>query len=75
MFVSAYRMARPGFLVHQSWGRDMPTGPVALGQPDWTFWVSPTDMAAILVESDSWALSGSKGFARQGSPRELREHR
>lgn len=75
MFVSADRTDCPDFLVHQSWGQDVPTGPVASGQPDWTFWISPTEMAAILVESDSWALSGSKGFAQQGLPRELREYR
>jgi hypothetical protein len=72
MFVSAYRTDRPGFLIHQSWGRNTPSGPVALNQPDWTFWCDVPSMAGILGEGDSWALSGSKGFTAQPLPASLR---
>jgi hypothetical protein len=72
MFVSAYRTDRPGFLIHQSWGRKTPSGPTALGQPDWSFWCEPDAMASILAEGDSWAPSTSRGFAAQSLPDELR---
>jgi hypothetical protein len=71
MFVSARRTDIPGFLIHQSWGRNMPAGPTALGQPDWTFWCNDVVMGWILAEGDSWAFSGSKGFVEQPLPAAL----
>lgn len=72
MFVSAYRTDKPGFLIHQSWGRNMPTGPTVFAQPDWTFWCDVPTMAGILAEGDSWALSGPKGFIKQYLPNALK---
>ena len=71
MFISAYRADRPGGLVMQSWGPDQPTGPTDLDQPSWSFWAELGDLARIIAEGDSWALSGSPGFPKKALPPEL----
>jgi len=68
MFVSAYRADKPGFCVMQSWGPDQPSGPTWGDQPTWSFWITAEDLRSILDEGDSWALSGSPGFAPRSLP-------
>jgi hypothetical protein len=71
MHVTAYRADKPGFLIVQSWGPDQPSGPLALGQPSYSFWCTVPEMARIIAEGDSFALAGSPGFARKAMPSEL----
>ncbi len=68
MHVTAYRADRPGFLIIQSWGADQPSGPLVLDQPSYSFWCTVADMAQIIAEGDSFALSGSPGFAPKALP-------
>ena len=70
MFVAGYRASPPGFLICQSWGPDQPTGPLDLDQPPWSFWAHPADMAVIIAEGDSYALSGTPEFGPQHLPAE-----
>lgn len=65
MFVGAYRADKKGFLVFQSWGRDMPPGPKSLGQPDGTFWITWADMQRITKSGECYALSGFDGYPKQ----------
>jgi hypothetical protein len=67
MFCAGIRFDRQGACIMQSWGRDEPTGPTDLGQPDWSFWVDRPAIEAVLDEGDSWALSKAPAFY----PREL----
>jgi hypothetical protein len=68
MFIAGVRFDRPGACIIQSWGPDSPTGPTALGQPSYSFWADQSAIEAILGEGDSWALSGSPGFAPRSLP-------
>jgi hypothetical protein len=65
---------RDGFLILQSWGPQTPDGPLALDQPSFSFWIEPQDMATILSEGDSFAISGSPGFGAKSLPAELTAH-
>lgn len=47
---------RPGALVCQSWGPNVPTGPLALDQPDFSFWADRQVIERILSQGDSFAL-------------------
>lgn len=71
MMVAGYRADVPGFLICQSWGPDQPQGPLDLDQPSWSFWCTVDDMAHIIAEGDSFALSGSPGFPTKALPPEL----
>lgn len=62
MWVAGYRADIPGYLVVQSWGRNNPAGPLDLDQPDYSFWVRAADMALIIAEGDSFAVSNSPHF-------------
>ena len=64
----AVRFDRPGACVLQSWGPDVPDGPVALGQPDWSFWIDQATVEAMLAEGDSWAISKTPGFEKRQLP-------
>jgi hypothetical protein len=62
MFIAGVRFDRPGGCIIQSWGPDMPTGPLDLDQPDFSFWADQAVIEKILAEGDSWALSKSPRF-------------
>jgi hypothetical protein len=62
MVIAGVRFDRPGACVLQSWGPGVPSGPTALDQPDWSFWVDQPVVEAILAEGDSWALSKAPTF-------------
>lgn len=68
MVIGGVRFDRAGACVMQSWGPDVPTGPTALGQPDWSFWAERAVVEAILAEGDSWALSKTPAFMRRDLP-------
>ena len=68
MLIAGIRVDRPGALVCQSWGRNVPDGPTVLDQPDWSFWVDKTPIIPILAEGDSWAISHSPAFYARGVP-------
>jgi hypothetical protein len=62
MVVGGVRFDREGACILQSWGMDTPSGPRALDQPPYSFWVDRRHIEAILSEGDSWALSRSPHF-------------
>lgn len=74
MFVAAARFDRPGACIVQSWGPDCPTGPVALGQPSFSFWADRAVIESILGEGDSWALSKAPAFEKRELPPAWRYH-
>jgi hypothetical protein len=69
MFISGIRFDREGACIVQSWGPDTPTGPRALDQPSFSFWVTRADIEAILSEGDSWALSRAPRFGQSAAHR------
>jgi hypothetical protein len=68
MVIAGLRFDRPGACILQSWGPDIPQGPTALGQPDWSFWADQDVVTAILNEGDSWALSKAPAFQLRQLP-------
>jgi hypothetical protein len=60
--------SRPGACVFQSWGPNVPSGPLDLDQPDNSFWVDRAPLERILGEKDSWALSKSPFFVERPLP-------
>ena len=69
MFVAGLRFgARPGACVVQSWGPNVPDGPLALDQPNYSFWIQLPVFEQILREGDSWALSGSPTYQERQIP-------
>lgn len=67
--------ARPGACVFQSWGPNVPSGPLDLDQPDNSFWVDRGPIERILGEGDSWALSKSPFFVERPLPSSWRYSR
>lgn len=59
---------RPGACIFQSWGPDMPTGPLALDQPPNSFWVERDVVTSMLALQDSWAISQFQGYPGQVVP-------
>lgn len=74
MVIAGVRFDRPGACILQSWGPDVPQGPTALGQPDWSFWADQDVIAAILSEGDSWALSKAPMFVTRQLPPPWKYH-
>jgi hypothetical protein len=70
MLLCGIRFDKPGACVFQSWGPNVPSGPLALDQPNNSFWVGKDSISRILGEGDSWALSKSPYFR----PRPLPSH-
>jgi hypothetical protein len=68
MLIAGVRFDRPGACILQSWGQGVPSGPIALDQPDWSFWADRTALEAILAEGDSWAISKAAGFVSRPLP-------
>lgn len=74
MFITGVRFDREGACVVQSWGPVQPTGPTALDQPSYSFWVDREIIERILAEGDSWALSKAPNFG-QGEAAAARRRR
>ena len=60
--------ARPGACIFQSWGSDVPSGPLALDQPPNSFWADRSVVETMLAARDSWSLSGFVGYPPQSLP-------
>jgi hypothetical protein len=59
---------RPGACIFQSWGPDVPSGPLALDQPPNSFWADRDVVERMLGMQDSWALSNFEGYPGQVLP-------
>lgn len=68
MGVIGYRAADKCFCILQSWGQETPSGPVANGQPDCSFWIDSSVMDKMLGQNDSFVVSGYDGFPAQTIP-------
>jgi hypothetical protein len=60
--------SRPGACIFQSWGSEVPSGPLALDQPPNSFWVDRDVVAKMLAAEDSWSLSSFEGYPDQSLP-------
>jgi hypothetical protein len=74
MFISGVRFDKPGACIMQSWGRNTPSGPTALGQPDYSFWAPQHAVERILGQGDSWALSKTPAFVKRELPPAWKYH-
>lgn len=68
MLCAGIRFDRLGALICQSWGPDQPTGPTALDQPSYSFWVERPTIEKMLAEGDSWALNKAPDFIKRDVP-------
>ena len=59
---------RPGACIFQSWGSEMPSGPLGLDQPPNSFWADRRVVENMLAMQDSWALSSFDGYPDQSLP-------
>jgi hypothetical protein len=59
---------KPGACIFQSWGANVPSGPLDLDQPDNSFWADRDVVARMLGLQDSWALSSFDGYPGQALP-------
>jgi hypothetical protein len=59
---------RPGACIFQSWGPDVPDGPLALDQPPNSFWADREVVAQMLAMQDSWALSNFDRYIGRSLP-------
>lgn len=62
------RAGKLEFLIDQSWGPDVPDGPLTDDQPDFSFWITSATLAKMLSEQDSFAFSSFQGFPGQPLP-------
>ena len=63
-FIGATTGNRPGLCCLQSWGPNVPDGPIGIGDhPSCAFWVEAEIAERMLQQGDSWALSAFVGFA------------
>lgn len=63
-----FRNGKPQYCIAQSWGPNMPTGPLADGQPSFSFWIEAGPMAGILAQKDSFAPTRFKGYPAKKLP-------
>jgi hypothetical protein len=68
MLIAGVRTDRPGALIVQSWGMNVPSGPLDLDQPPNSFWADRQVVESMLGMRDSWALSRFDGYERQDLP-------
>ena len=57
-----------GACIFQSWGSDVPSGPLALDQPPNSFWADKNTVSRMLAAQDSWSLSSFDGYPGQPLP-------
>ena len=66
MLWTAAREDKKWFLVEQSWGPNVPSGPLGdMDIPNNAFWIDWNVAARMLREQDSFALSNFQGFPAQ----------
>jgi hypothetical protein len=68
MLIVGIRADRPGANIFQSWGSQVPSGPLALDQPPNSFWAEKPVVESMLGMQDSWALSSFQGYPRTPLP-------
>jgi hypothetical protein len=69
MLIAGKRVTgRPGYLICQSWGPNVPSGPLALDQPNFSFWAEPRTIARMLAQRDSFAFSKFAGYPGRPLP-------
>ncbi len=68
MMIAGIRRDIPGALICQSWGDNVPSGPTALDQPDFSFWADRRTVESMLACGDSWAFSTFEGYPGQVLP-------
>jgi hypothetical protein len=59
---------RQGACIFQSWGSDVPSGPIGLDQPPNSFWAERGVVENMLGMGDSWSLSSFEGYPAQVLP-------
>lgn len=62
------RNGRRQYLLVQSWGPGVPSGPTTDDQPDFSFWISDTDMQGILSQRDWLTFGLFGGFVKKDLP-------
>lgn len=70
MFSSACRMlnGKLQFLIDQSWGDNVPSGPLTDDQPSFSFWIDAPVLGRMLQGEDSLTFSSFAGFPGQPLP-------
>ena len=68
MVIAGVRFDREGACIIQSWGPDVPDGPLGLDQPTFSFWADRRAIERILSDGDSWALSKAPEFVVRPLP-------
>jgi hypothetical protein len=68
MLIAGVRTDRPGALIVQSWGMNVPSGPLDLDQPSNSFWADRQVVESMLGMRDSWALSRFDGYPARDLP-------
>jgi hypothetical protein len=68
MLLAGVRTDRPGALIVQSWGMNVPSGPLDLDQPPNSFWAARDVVESMLSMRDSWALSRFEGYPAKDLP-------
>ncbi|MGE3820971.1 MAG: hypothetical protein AB7I30_16285 [Isosphaeraceae bacterium] len=68
LFVGIRAGDRPGACILQSWGPDVPSGPLSLDQPSYSFWADRRVVERMLSQQDSWSLSSFDGYPGQVIP-------
>lgn len=68
LFVGVRDGDRPGACVLQSWGRNNPTGPRVMDQPENSFWADAAVVDRMAKQGDTWALSNFDGYPGRRLP-------
>lgn len=68
LFVGIRAGDRPGACILQSWGPDVPSGPLGLDQPSYSFWADKRVVERMLSQQDSWSISAFDGYPGQVVP-------
>lgn len=62
------RNGQAEYLLLQSWGDNVPDGPLSDDQPSFSFWVTANAMSSILSQQDTLVFSGAAGFQKRTIP-------
>lgn len=68
LIVGVRNDTKSGACIFQSWGSDVPSGPLALDQPPNSFWAERSVVESMLSMQDSWSLSSFEGYPTQVLP-------
>ncbi len=69
------RNGRRQYLLGQSWGLNVPDGPLTDDQPNFSFWIDETPMASILSQRDWLAFAKFPGSGTQAASRRVDDQR